>query len=226
VTVELLAAVPVKDLCSVKQRLMEILTSEERSALVLAMLEDVLFALGQSPVDALCLVTRDPAVIQAGRRHGARILTEEANCGHTRAVARAQAVAVAEGARRFLTIPGDVPCMTAAEVKALARALGTPPGAVFVPSLSGLGTNAALLAPADAMPLRFGEPSFDDHLEEARVRGLTPLALHLSGLALDIDSPEDLALLLDWGPDTRSAALLRERGVPARLATARARTDR
>jgi 2-phospho-L-lactate guanylyltransferase len=226
VTVELLAAVPVKDLDSVKQRLMELLTSEERSALVLAMLEDVLCALDQSPVDALCLVTRDPAVIAAGRRHGARILMEEANCGHTRAVAAAQAVAVAEDARRFLTIPGDVPCVSVAEVRAVAGALGTAPGAVFVPSLSRLGTNAALLAPADAMPLRFGEPSFDDHLEAARVRGLAPLALHLSGLALDIDSPEDLMLLLERGPGTQSAAMLRKLGVPARLATARARAER
>ena len=224
---ELLAAVPVKDLDSVKQRLEELLTSEERSALVLAMLEDVLAALGQSPVDALCLVTRDPLVSEAGRRRGARILTEEANRGHTRAVASAQAVAVAEGARRFLTIPGDVPCVTAAEVRTVAGALPAVPGAVFVPSLSGLGTNAALLAPADAMPLRFGEPSFDDHLEAARARGLAPLTLRLPGLALDIDSPEDLALLLDRGPHTRSAALLRELGVPARLAaTARARAER
>jgi 2-phospho-L-lactate guanylyltransferase len=222
--VDLLVAIPVKDLDSVKQRLVGLLTAEERSALVLAMLEDVLAALAQFPADALYLITRDPAAADAARRYGARVLTEEQNRGHTHAVAGAQALAIAEGARRFLTIPGDVPCVTAAELAELAEALPAPPGAVFVPSISGLGTNAALLAPAWAMPLRFGEPSFEDHLEAARARGLAPTVLRLPGLALDIDVPEDLGLLLERGSATRSAGLLRELGVPARLpATVRAR---
>ena len=40
----------------------------------------------------------------------------------------------------------------------------------------------------------------------------------LPGLGLDIDAPEDLALLLERGAETRSAALLRAWGLPARLA--------
>jgi 2-phospho-L-lactate guanylyltransferase (CobY/MobA/RfbA family) len=41
--------------------------------------------------------------------------------------------------------------------------------------------------------------------------------LSLPGIGLDIDAPEDLGLLLERGPATRSAALLRRLGVPARL---------
>jgi 2-phospho-L-lactate guanylyltransferase (CobY/MobA/RfbA family) len=78
----------------------------------------------------------------------------------------------------------------------------------FVPSMSGFGTNGALLAPPDAMPLKFGEPSFDNHLLAARHRGLTPVIRELPGLGLDIDTPEDLALLLARGAHTRSAALV------------------
>ena len=40
-------------------------------------------------------------------------------------------------------------------------------------------------------------------------------------IGLDIDAPDDLALLLTRGPDTRSAGLLRSLGVPARLAAHR-----
>jgi 2-phospho-L-lactate guanylyltransferase len=219
--VDILAAVPVKDLPGAKQRLAGLLGPEERATLVLAMLEDVLAALQRAFLDGVYLVTRDPSVMELGRRYGARPAAEDANRGHTQAVAQAQALAREVGARRFLTIPGDVPAITPEEIATVIRALPEGRGAVFVPSVSGLGTNAALLAPPDAMPLRFGEPSFEDHLSAARARGLAPAVLRLSGVELDVDAPADLALLLERGPDTRSAALLRRLGVPGRLAASR-----
>jgi len=152
------------------------------------------------------------------RRHGAQCLIESANRGHTEAVAFAQLRARESGAARFLTIPGDVPCVSAEEVSAVLGTLPAGRGVAFVPSESGFGTNAALLAPPDLMPLKFGEPSFDNHLIAARQRGLSPVVLALPGLGLDIDAPEDLPLLLARGPSTRSAVLLRQLGVPARPA--------
>jgi 2-phospho-L-lactate/phosphoenolpyruvate guanylyltransferase len=216
------AAVPVKDLVNAKQRLVAALPAEERRALAAAMLQDVLDALAAVPELDVVVITRDADALALARRHGARCLQESANRGHTEAVAFAQREAVVAGARRFLTIPGDVPCATAAEVTALcdARAPLPPPDVVFVPSLSGFGTNAALLTPPDAMPLKFGEPSFGNHLDAARARGLSPRILRLPGIGLDVDAPEDLPLLLTHGASTRSAALLRRLGVPARLGIA------
>jgi 2-phospho-L-lactate guanylyltransferase len=167
------------------------------------------------------VVSADAEVMELARRHDALCLGERVNRGHTEAVALAQEEARASGARRFLTIPGDVPCVTSAEITQALRALGDAGGALFVPSLSGFGTNGALLAPPAVMPLKFGEPSFDNHLEEARQRGLSPIVLKLPGLGLDIDAPEDLALLLERGPETRSAALLREWGLSAGLTAPR-----
>lgn len=213
-----LVAVPMKDLVNAKQRLIPLLSPAERGDLARAMLEDVLEALGQARLGEVLIVTRDPAVESLARRHGAATLREETNRGHTEAVAHAQRAAIARGATRFLTIPGDVPCTTASEVAALAAVLPAGPGVVFVPSLSGFGTNAALLEPPAALPLKFGEPSFDNHLVAARTAGLQPLVLRLPGIGLDIDAPEDLALLLERGPATRSAGLLVSLGVPARLA--------
>lgn len=214
------AALPVKDLVNAKQRLMAALTAEDRRGLAAAMLEDVLDVLAAVPGLDVVVITRDADALALARRHGARCLEESANRGHTEAVAFAQREAVAAGARRFLTIPGDVPCVTPAEVTALcARAPGEPDVA-FVPSLSGFGTNAAILTPPDAMPLKFGEPSFDNHLDAARARGLSPRILRLPGIGLDVDAPEDLPLLLTHGASTRSAALLRRLGVPARLGIA------
>src|SRR5206468_6228888 len=79
------------------------------------------------------------------------------------------------------------------------------------------------LAPPDAMPLTFGEPSFDNHLAAARARGLQPRVLALPGLGLDVDAPDDLAALLAAPGATVSARLvaswraggrLRAAGVP------------
>jgi 2-phospho-L-lactate guanylyltransferase len=211
-----LAAVPVKDLVNAKQRLVPALTPEERRALARAMLEDVLTALAAALPGSVVVVTTDALVMQVARRHGAECLVESANRGHTEAVAVAQQAAVARGVERFMTIPGDVPCATPEEITALCGAVPTG-GVAFVPSLSGYGTNAALLAPPDAMPLKFGEPSFDNHLLAARQRGLAPVVLPLPGIGLDIDGPEDLDVLLQRGAGTRSAALLTAWGFPARL---------
>jgi 2-phospho-L-lactate guanylyltransferase len=183
------------------------------------MLHDVLRALAQAPVDARWVVTRDDEVAAAARAFGADVVREDANRGHTAAVAAAQAEAAKAGARVFATIPGDTPCVTPDEIGTLVtRAAAKTPSAVFTPSRSGLGTNGAALAPPAAMPLTFGEPSFDNHLRAARERGLVPEVLSLPGLSLDVDGPADLALLLAGGPATESGRLLASWSIAERLA--------
>ena len=217
----IVAAVPVKDVVNAKQRLMRVLDGPERRELARAMLIDVLRALAAARLDRVWVVTREPEVAAIARSLGAEPLGEEENRGHTAAVATAQAEAVRAGARAFLTIPGDVPCVTAVEIRALVAALGAPPAAVFSPSRSGLGTNGVLLAPPAAMRLRFGEPSFDNHLAAARALRLDPRVVTLPGLGLDVDSPEDLVALLTEGAGTESHALLTRWRLPERLAGVR-----
>ena len=204
----IVAAVPVKDVVNAKQRLMRVLDASERRELARAMLIDVLRALGGAGLDHVWVVTREPEVAAIARRLGAEALAEAENRGHTAAVAAAQAQAARVGADAFLTIPGDVPCVTAAEIRALVGALGAPPAVALVPSRSGLGTNGALLAPPGALRLRFGEPSFDNHLAAARALGLEPRVVRLPGLGLDVDAPEDLAALLAEGAATGSGGLV------------------
>ena len=191
----LVVAVPVKDLTHAKQRLTSVLSLAERGALARAMLGDVLRALAAADLECVWVVTRDPAAAAIARSLGAEPVSEAENRGHTAAVALAQAEAARRGARVFLTVPGDVPCVTAGELRQIVDGVreGTP---VFVPSRSGLGTNGVALAPPGAMALTFGEPSFARHLETACQRGLTPRVLALPGLGLDVDAPEDLAALL------------------------------
>jgi 2-phospho-L-lactate guanylyltransferase len=203
----IIAAVPMKDLNVAKQRLASALTLADRDQLARAMLRDVLRALGGAGFDRVWVVTREPAVEAIAHALGAEPLAEAQNRGHTAAVALAQAEAARRGARVFLTVPGDVPCVTAGELRGLAGAAadGVP---AFAPSRSGLGTNGVALAPPDAMPLTFGEPSFERHLGTARVHNLSPRILTLPGLGLDIDTPEDLTALVAEPNTTETGALV------------------
>jgi 2-phospho-L-lactate guanylyltransferase len=212
-------AVPVKDLASAKQRLARVLTAAERAALARAMLHDVLAALDAAPFDEVWLVTRDPEATAVGRALGARVLAEPDNRGHTAAVALARAEAERAGVALFATVPGDLPGVTPSELTELlaTAAAAEPPAAVFAPSRSGLGTNAVVLAPPAAMPLTFGEPSFENHLAAARARGLAPHVVRRPGLGLDVDGPEDLMRLVTEAATTRSGRLVASWRIDERL---------
>jgi coenzyme F420-0:L-glutamate ligase/coenzyme F420-1:gamma-L-glutamate ligase len=210
--------VPAKEFASAKERLADALPAPARAALARAMLEDVLAALADAPVDRVVVVTPDPDVAAVAERAGAVVLREPEGRGHTAAVARGVALCREWGATVMLTVPGDLPCLTADEVRRILETCSAAPAAVFVPSRSGLGTNAACLAPPDAVPLRFGEPSFQDHLAAARARGIEPVVLTLPGAGLDIDRPEDLPALRQAGPRTRAAETLGAPPAPPRRA--------
>ena len=216
----IVAAVPVKDVVNAKQRLMRVLDGRERRELARAMLFDVLKALGAAAFDHVWVVTREPEVAALARSLGAEPLSEPENRGHTAAVATAQAEAARQGATAFLTIPGDVPCVTAAEIRSLADALPAAPAVALTPSRSGLGTNGVALAPPSAMRLRFGEPSFDGHVVAARALRLAVNIVRLPGLGLDVDAPEDLVMLLAEGPTTESGRLLASWQITERLVAA------
>jgi len=89
-------------------------------------------------------------------------------------------------------------------------------GAVLVPDAAGRGTNAALRAPADLFPLRFGNDSFWPHLAAARATGLRCVVLELPGIAQDVDRPEDLQALAAAHGNRRSQELVRSWKLDAR----------
>jgi 2-phospho-L-lactate guanylyltransferase len=103
-----------------------------------------------------------------------------------------------------------VPAATPDEIARLLAACGAPRSIVIAPSRDEQGTNAALVCPPDAFELRFGEPSFQAHVARAREAGLAIEVLRLRGLALDLDSPEDLDVFLREPTPTASYYFLLE----------------
>src|SRR5437763_3142053 len=129
------AVVPVKDTSAAKQRLAAAAAPQLRQALMLAMLEDVLAALADaSGLAGRLLVTTDPAAQRLASRYCADWLTDGAGDGHTGAVAAAARHLAANGATGMLTVPGDIPLVTPAEITRLIEAHRPPQSFTIAPS--------------------------------------------------------------------------------------------
>ena len=212
------AVVPVKERDRAKERLAAFLAPELRRGLALAMLEDVLAALAAaSGLAGLAVVTVDNEAGRLARRYDARLLTSGARDGHTGAVAAAARLLADEGRTGMLTLPGDLPLVTPGEIGQILAAHRAPPSFTIVPSHDEGGSNAILVSPPEAVPLRFGIDSFFPHLAAAEARGIRPTVLRLPGIALDIDNPEDLAAFARQPLPTRTRSFLVENAMLAPL---------
>jgi 2-phospho-L-lactate/phosphoenolpyruvate guanylyltransferase len=208
---DLWAVVPIKERGEAKERLAAILRPEIRQALALAMLEDVLAAVTATPgIRGLLVVTVDREAGRLAASYGARLIEEDARSGHTGAVAAAARLLAAEGRADMLALPGDIPLVTPAELAQVVAAHPPAPSFTIAPSHDRRGSNAIACSPPDAVPLRFGENSFYPHLQAAEACGIRPNVLHLPGIALDIDNPEDVVSFMRIDVPTRARAVLLE----------------
>jgi 2-phospho-L-lactate guanylyltransferase len=203
------ALVPVKALRHSKSRLRPVLSDDQRHALVLAMLEDVLRLLAAVPaVATTAVVSPDADVLAFARKLGAQPIREpQRPRGLNAALAFASDALSRQGASSLLVLPVDIPLATTADVEAILNRIDANPLIVLCPSRSG-GTNALALRPPGLIPFRFGHRSSAAHRREARTRGLPLEVLPLPSLALDIDRPNDLAAVLTQPNGSRSQQLL------------------
>lgn len=203
------AVLPAKNFDDAKQRLAGVLNTAERRDLFAAMFEDVLEALcAVEALDGVLVVTRDAMAARIANRHGARVLREDANRGQSAAVEAAAAWLCARDADGMVAVPGDVPLVTASEIVRVLAAHGSAPAMTIVAARDGRGSNCIACSPPDLIAFRFGNDSFQPHLREAAARGVTPAILKLPGLGLDIDRPDDLAMLIGTAGECRARSWL------------------
>jgi 2-phospho-L-lactate guanylyltransferase len=201
-----------------KQRLAGVLSVTERTELARAMAEDVLSALAASPdLAGILLVAGDPEARRLAARHGARVLLEDEERGHTAASSLGARTLAQEGVAAMVQVPADIPLVTPEDIAALLAVHGEAPAITLAPARDERGTNAVACSPADVMPLRFGGDSFVAHRRRARAHGIEPQIVRRPGLALDIDTPDDLAAFLAAPSPTRAYAYLAESGIGRRI---------
>lgn len=209
------AALPVKTLDGAKQRLSAALSPMQRQELMRAMLRDVLRAVAAAPIAGIVVNTADPRVAAIAAGFGARVVSLDAEAGHTAAVAAMARLLAREGRDGLLTMPGDIPAVTTREIAGLIAAHGEAPAISIVPAHDARGSNAILCSPPDVLAFAFGDDSFAPHVQAARAGGITPAILQATGIGMDVDHPADLAMLLA-APEaqaTQAVAYLRAAGL-------------
>ena len=217
-----IAVIPVKRFAAAKRRLTTSIDDERREALVAAMLEDVLEAIGEARSIARTIVVSDePRAAAVAAAHGAEVVpdpgadtgpgesersdpapagradaerSEEEGGSHSNAALAGIARAEELGATCVVLLPGDCPLLEPRELDRLLTGLPASYVAI-VPDRHGSGTNALALAPPRAIRPAFGEGSCARHLAAAREAGVPFAVEELASLALDLDTPADLVAL-------------------------------
>lgn len=202
------AVIPVKSLAASKSRLASVFTRGELELLCLAMLEDLLAALLETPaVERVAVATPDNRAAELARRLGAEAL-HGPDPGLKAAIDGAAEKLHLLDTSPLLVVLGDLPDAQPEELQRLFDTLEEMdgPAAVLAPSSDG-GTSALLRRPHDAMPSCFGPQSAARHREAAKAAGVPLRQVTLPSLDLDLDSVEDIKRYLTRdgrGSHTRS----------------------
>jgi 2-phospho-L-lactate guanylyltransferase len=190
-----------------KSRLRPVLGRAGCSALVAAMLGDMVAALREAPrVGRIILVTPTPALADG---LNVEILDEDGQAGINAAFALACQTVTGCG----LFLPGDLPELDGRAVDALLHGFQLDT-VRLVPSVTDGGTGALLAHAAPPELFAFGPNSLERHQAAAHALGLTPVITESVPFAHDLDCPEQLPRAArNGGPRTRAllAELLPER---------------
>jgi len=190
------AIVPVKPLRLGKSRLSGVLSDEERAILNRMFLEQTLNIVRDTPVvSQILVISRDPAALAIAREFGARTILEDGNPNLNSALTRATMLARNYAIRGVLVLPADLPLLTKDDLLEFFTHVHKPPCVVITPDRHKNGTNALLMSPGGLIKYDFGPGSFERHCELAKSANARLEIVHNEHIELDLDTPEDLALL-------------------------------
>lgn len=182
---QVVIGIPVKPFGAAKRRLGDVLGEEERARLGQALAERTVAAVSGSGATPLVL-SADDQVTEWARSIAVDVLLDEGS-SLDRAAAAALARIRSEGAA-WAVLHADVPTLTLGDLVRPVEVLQAG-GAVIAPSSDG-GTSL-LGSSLDAFQFRYGPGSFHRHL--AGLASHDPFVAVSRGLALDLDTPDDLS---------------------------------
>jgi 2-phospho-L-lactate guanylyltransferase len=207
------AVVPLKNLKLAKSRLSNILAEGERQELVLAMFDDVLVSLRESPfIEKIFLVADkyfNPIV-------DVQMITEIKNRGYDEAIIEALKDSRVNQAQAMLILPADLPLVSTDELDTLIR--DQENGSIRIAGARDQdGTNALVMKPPSLLATSFGVGSFERHKKFAKALSVKIEEVNLPGLSFDVDTEKDLIDFVQTKSDTRTYRFLDESGIIGRL---------
>ena len=207
------AVVPLKNLKLAKSRLSNILAEGERQELVLAMFDDVLVSLRESPfIDKIFLVADkyfNPIA-------DVQMITEIKNRGYDEAIIEALKDSRVNQAQAMLILPADLPLVSTDELDTLIR--DQEDGSIRIAGARDQdGTNALVMKPPSLLATSFGLGSFERHKKFAKALSVKIEEVNLPGLSFDVDTEKDLIDFVQTKSDTRTYRFLDESSIIGRL---------
>jgi 2-phospho-L-lactate guanylyltransferase len=205
VTGRVWAVIPVKRFAAAKTRLSPVLDADERAKLARLMFEDVIEAVTacSDVFDGTSVITIDPEAAALARKRDAFVLGDVSERGVNDALSRCLRYleATADG---VIVVPSDIPHIARPALVESAAAIAMGPAVALVCAADDCGTNLFASRPLGVIKPEFGPRSFEQHRRAALQAGVAVRTLHLPGLSLDIDRPEDLCRFLALGSNTRT----------------------
>lgn len=187
---EVVAIVPLKALDQAKGRLSPGLDAAARRDLATRMLGHVVRACHSAvSVSRVVVVAGDRAGVELARAAGADTLLQPL-AGLRAALDLADAELA--DAEATLVVAADLPLIVPGDLDEVVAAAGEGPAVVVAPTSDG-GTGALLRRPAGVVATAYGPGSAAAHLALAQAAGVRAVRLDNPRLAMDIDTPEQLA---------------------------------
>ena len=198
------------------------------------MIDDVLSIVCETDgINGLVVITEDQAVRGQALNYDARVLAEPAfNDANSRArntdavfqgverlnqvFAMAMTKLSEEGEEGVLLLPADVPLITVDNLKQM-LARHASPGVTIVPANSDGGTNAMMVSPPQLIKPGYGERSCQRHCEFSRANGIEPEVLCFPELGLDVDTVDDLRILMAVPTKSRTQRFLLDSDIMKRI---------
>ena len=207
------AVVPLKNLKLAKSRLSNILAEGERQELVLAMFDDVLVSLRESPFIEKIFLVADKYFNPIA---DVQMITEIKNRGYDEAIIEALKDSRVNQAQAMLILPADLPLVSTDELDTLIR--DQENGSIRIAGARDQdGTNALVMKPPSLLATSFGVGSFERHKKFAKALSVKIEEVNLPGLSFDVDTEKDLIDFVQTKSDTRTYRFLDESGIIGRL---------
>lgn len=183
--------IPMKDPAESKQRLANVLDSDQRQNLALLLFRQTLSFLNHHfQYVPVVVVTPSNRIADIAAKYGVKTLIEDGT-GLNNAISMAAELNCELGFESQLLLPADITELKQSEIRALLDHPRETSSVLICPAQDG-GTNALLTTPPNILPFCFGPDSSHIHQKMAIEKSIPNTLLNLEKLAFDLDTPDDL----------------------------------
>lgn len=177
-----------------KTRLQPALSDGARAVLARAMFQHVLNVASKVVGARRVLVATPSPVVARLARQASAIVVRDGVPGLNEALSGALALLRTRGASTMTVIAADLPLVEPSDIERL-MFWGRHGHVGIARAWKSEGTNGLSLPVSLKLEFQFGDDSFDRHWRLISALGTSPRQCGARGLRMDVDDPEDLALL-------------------------------